>query len=57
VNGGQKERPQRLTTANLYSIATNNGNVFDTTGGVWYEVTPGDIYDSANWKYLGPEAP
>ena len=57
VNGGQKEHPQRLTTANLYSIATNNGNVFDTTGGVWYEVTPGDIYDSANWKYLGPEAP
>ncbi|MCR4763509.1 MAG: membrane protein insertase YidC [Lachnospiraceae bacterium] len=54
VNSSPKSHSQRLTTATNITIGTNNGNTFDTTGGTWWEVTPGDIYDSANWKEMKP---
>ncbi|WP_279206578.1 hypothetical protein [Lachnospira eligens] len=40
----------KVTTSGLFNVMTNNGNVFDTSDGNWYEVTPSDITDAKNWK-------
>ncbi|MBR4530706.1 MAG: sulfatase-like hydrolase/transferase, partial [Lachnospiraceae bacterium] len=53
----RKDGPQTVTTAPMFSIETNNGNLFDTSGTAWYAVTPGDIFDADNWEYLGPDLP
>ena len=50
VNADKKLDVQRVTTSLHFSTKTNDGNVFDTSDGNWYEVTPGDIFDEQNWK-------
>ena len=50
TNIDKYNKNMKVTTSGLYNVTTNNGNVFDTSDGAWYEVTPGDITDAKNWK-------
>ena len=51
----RKDGPQTVTASIKCRLEEQTkGNVFDTSDASWYEVTPGDIYDSANWKEIGP---
>ena len=50
----RKDGPQTVTASIKCRLEQNKGNVFDTSDASWYEVTPGDIYDSSNWKEIGP---
>jgi len=40
-----------ITTAENFD--QESGNTIDTTGGVWYAITPGDIRDKENWREIG----
>lgn len=50
INELPKKEKQMVTTSGNFSTTKNNGNTFDTSDGVWYEVTPSDIFDINNWK-------
>ncbi len=50
VNTNAKQNKQKVTTSLNFSTKTNHGNVFDTSDGEWYEVTPGDVFDEKNWN-------
>jgi YidC/Oxa1 family membrane protein insertase len=52
VNTDKKQDKQIVTTSRKAVVADNDGNVFDTSDGKWYEVTPGDIFDVNNWNQL-----
>lgn len=55
INSDEKfAHPQRITTSHLYSIKTNNGNVFDTSDGVWYDITD-NIFDNSKWVEVPEE--
>ena len=47
-----KSEKQIITTSYNWGIVGNTGNVFDTSDGHWYEVTPGNIFDENNWKLV-----
>lgn len=52
-NDVKYEQPQRITSSRNYDTKVNNGNVFDTSDGVWYEVKD-NIFDVKNWKQVKP---
>lgn len=51
TNIDKYNKNMKVTTSGLYNVTTNNGNVFDTSDGAWYEVTPGDITDANDWRH------
>ena len=55
VDASHREEGQLVTTSHNRYVATNNKNTYDTSDGKWYEVTPGDIFDAANWRELETE--
>lgn len=50
INGLPKNEKQMVTPSGNFSTTKNNGNTFDTSDGVWYEVTPSNIFDINNWN-------
>lgn len=50
VNSDERKNKQYVTTSAHFNPVINNGMVFDTSDGYWYEVTPGSIFDKANWR-------
>ena len=51
TNIDKYNKNMKVTTSGLYNVTTNNGNVFDTSDGAWYEVTPRDITVANNWRH------
>ncbi|MDO5127016.1 MAG: hypothetical protein Q4D54_04625 [Eubacteriales bacterium] len=47
-NAEKYTSPQKITTSSLWDVTTNNGNVFDTSDGEWYEIKD-NIFDPACW--------
>ena len=43
--------PQRITDSRNHDVKKNNGNVFDTSDMLWYEVHD-YIFDINNWKVV-----
>ena len=43
-------KPLLITSSNNYNINTNNGNVFDSSDGEWYEFSGSNIFDASCWK-------
>ena len=52
INNNEKtSHPQRITDSRNHDVKKNNGNVFDTSDMLWYEVHD-YIFDINNWKVV-----
>ena len=50
INNDEKyAHPQYITTSSNWDVTKNNGNRFDDSDGIWYQVE-GDIFLPSNWK-------
>ena len=55
VNSDYKyEKDLLITTANLYKVGENNGNVFELGGAPWYQVRD-DIFIRDNWSRISED--
>lgn len=49
-NSAKFNKPHIITTSTNYDTEENNGNVFDTSDGVWYEFNGNNIFNPTSWK-------
>ena len=48
----EKQTPLAVTTSMHWDVTGDQGTVFDLSDGVWFEVSPGNIFEDSNWRRL-----
>ncbi len=48
----KKQTPLAVTTSMHWDVTGDQRTVFDLSDGVWFEVSPGNIFEDSNWRRL-----